>query len=81
MAVVPCLMTQAEHTPFWLLHCLWPIYSSSCNQVGAWLMFLVGLGQGSSVSYCMSSSADMHELPNDILLQRLSYGSCLAGKI
>lgn len=84
MAVVPCLMTRAEHTPFWLLPCLWPIYSSSCNQRElGWvrLMFLVGLGQDSSITYRMSSSADMHELPNDTLLQRLSYGACLARKI
>lgn len=81
MAAVPCLMTRAEHTPFCLLHCLWPIYSSSCSQMGAWLMFLVGLGQDSSLTYRMSSSADMHELPNDTLLQGLSYGACLARKI
>lgn len=55
MAVVPCLMTRAEHTPFWLLLCLWPIYSSSCNGMGAWL--------GQADVFSGPGTGQLHHLP------------------
>lgn len=43
-------------------------------------MFLVDVGQD-YITYRMISLADMHELLNERILQRLSYSACLARKI
>jgi len=77
-------MKRVEHTTFWLRTVFGPyIVALAVRWQFGWirLMVLVGMGQDSYVTYRAISLADMHELLNERILQRLSYAACLARKI
>lgn len=65
----------------WLLHWLWPIYSSSRCQMAVWLDWTDVFSRSDIyITYHLISLADMHELLNERILQRIGYGACLARK-